>query len=150
MKVANSCLQAREEVTPSKGEVRGENREALKERNVAIVLIDGLGSSITMEEKVDHSYIRFHGRNYDIQYSEEEEDDYRLNRYDYLYTQELLTPWKPRIEGSEVTTGKVKVYSNNHAKAIRNDFQLMYVLAIAHKAQEINLQDKPATLGASS
>ena len=134
----------------AKGGVRGEKRDVLEERNVATVLIDGLGSSITMEEKVDHSYIRFHGRNYDIWYSEEKEDDYRLNRYDYLYTQGHLAPWKSRIEEAEITTSKVKVYFNNHTTSIRNAFQLMYMLDIAHKAQEINLQDKSTTLGAPS
>jgi uncharacterized protein YecE (DUF72 family) len=129
-----------------KKEIDPSAQEVLKERNAATILIDGPGFPVTKEETADHSYIRFHGRNHDIWYTDDKEGDYRINRYDYLYTQEQLTPWKPRIEDVEITKGKVRVYFNNHAraKAIRNAFQLMDMLAIAHKAKEINLQDQSA------
>jgi len=64
--------------------------EALRERNVANVLIDGPGIHAGTEQTADHAYLRFHGRNYDIWYKGEGEDDHRLNRYDYLYRNEQL------------------------------------------------------------
>ncbi|MDM7933855.1 MAG: DUF72 domain-containing protein, partial [Methanothrix sp.] len=119
-----------------------------RERNVANVLLDGPGLPITKEETADHAYVRFHGRNYDIWYGDEKGDDHRLDRYDYLYTKEQLDPWMPRIKAAEVKAAKVRIYFNNHAraKAIRNAFQLMDMLLIAHKTKEIRLQDQ-YTLG---
>ncbi len=40
--------------------------EALRERNVANVLIDGPGLHAGTDQTADHAYVRFHGRNYDI------------------------------------------------------------------------------------
>ena len=36
--------------------------EALRERNVANVLIDGPGLHVGTEQTADHAYLRFHGR----------------------------------------------------------------------------------------
>ncbi|HWQ18717.1 MAG TPA: DUF72 domain-containing protein [Methanotrichaceae archaeon] len=123
-------------------------RDALSIRNVANVMIDSPGFPITREETADHSYIRFHGRNRDIWYKEEKEDDYRLNRYDYLYDKKQLEAWVPRIRYAEIKAEKVRVYFNNHArsKAVRNAFLLMDMLLIEHKPKEIQLQDQ-YTLG---
>jgi uncharacterized protein YecE (DUF72 family) len=133
--------ESRKEVDPS-------TLEALRERNVANVLLDGPGLPITREETADHAYVRFHGRNYDIWYREEKEDDHRLDRYDYLYKKEQLDPWVPRIKEAELKAAKVRIYFNNHAraKAIRNAFQLMDKLLIEHKSKEVRLQDQ-YTLG---
>lgn len=127
--------------------------EALRERNVATVMIDGPGISASAEqgeETADHAYLRLHGRNYDIWYQgdREREDDHRLNRYDYLYDKKQLESWVPRIKMAELKAAKVRVYFNNHAraKAVRNAFQLMDMLAIEHKHKEIGLQDQ-FTLG---
>ncbi|MDQ1283605.1 MAG: hypothetical protein QG666_1397, partial [Euryarchaeota archaeon] len=78
----------------------------------------------------------------------EREDDHRLNRYDYLYNKEQLESWVPRIKRAELKAAKIRVYFNNHAraKAARNAFQLMDMLAIEHKHKEIRLQDQ-FTLG---
>ncbi|MFZ2472008.1 MAG: DUF72 domain-containing protein [Methanothrix sp.] len=81
---------ARKEIDP-------EALEALRERNVANVLMDGPGHHVGTEQTADHAYVRFHGRNYDIWYKGEEKDDHRLNRYDYLYRKEQLESWVPRI-----------------------------------------------------
>ncbi len=118
--------------------------EALRERNVACVLLDGPGLPVTKEETADHAYVRFHGRNYDIWFKEEAEDDRRPNRYDYLYEMQQLDPWVSRIKEAELKAAKVRVYFNNHArdKAIRNAFQLMDMLLIGHKSKEIRLQDQ--------
>ena len=128
-------------------------REALRERNVAAVMIDGPGipaGSEQAEEKADHAYLRLHGRNYDIWYQgdRKKEDDHRLNRYDYLYRKEQLLSWVPRIKRAELREAKIRVYFNNHAraKAVRNAFQLMDLLEIEHKPKEVQLQDQ-FTLG---
>jgi len=122
--------------------------DVLRDRNVAIVFIDGPGSHAGDELTADHAYIRFHGRNYDIWYKGEKEDDHRLNRYDYLYSKDQLEPWVPRISRAELKAAKVRVYFNNHArsKSVRNAFQLMDMLLIEHRSKEIRLQDQ-FTLG---
>ena len=63
-------------------EIDDQAREALRERNVASVLVDGPGLHIGAEPTADHAYVRFHGRNYDIWYKGEKEDAHRLDRYD--------------------------------------------------------------------
>lgn len=122
--------------------------DALRERNVANVLLDGPGLPVTREETADHAYVRFHGWNYDIWYRDEKEDDHRLDRYDYLYKKKQLDPWVSRIKAAELKAAKVRMYFNNHAraKAIRNAFQLMDMLLIEHKSKEVRLQDQ-YTLG---
>jgi uncharacterized protein YecE (DUF72 family) len=75
--------------------------ELLRERNIANVLIDGPGLHVGTEQTANHSYLRFHGRNYDIWYKGEKEDDHRLDRYDYLYKKDQLEPWVHRIEEAE-------------------------------------------------
>jgi uncharacterized protein YecE (DUF72 family) len=132
----------------SRTEIDSEALEVLRERNVANVLIDGPGLHVGTEQTADHAYVRFHGRNYDIWYRNEKEGDHRLDRYDYLYKEEQLEPWVPRIKEAELTAAKVRVYFNNHArsKSVRNAFLLMDMLSIEHKSKEIQLLDQ-FTLG---
>ena len=120
----------------------------LSDRNIAHVLIDGPGIHGGKELTADHAYVRFHGRNCDIWYRGEKEDDHRLNRYDYLYSREQLEPWISRISQAELEAAKVRVYFNNHArsKSVRNAFMLMDMLLIEHNSKEIRLQDQ-FTLG---
>lgn len=131
-----------------KREIDPETLEALRERNVANVLIDGPGLHIAASPTADHAYLRFHGRNYDIWYKGEKEDDHRLDRYDFLYRADQLAPWVPLIKDAELKAAKVRVYFNNHArsKSVRNAFLLMDMLSIEHKSKEIHLQDQ-FTLG---
>jgi uncharacterized protein YecE (DUF72 family) len=118
--------------------------EALRERNVANVLVDGPGLHESLQQTADHAYVRFHGRNYDIWYKGEKKADHRLDRYDYHYTKEQLEPWVARIKEAELKAAKVRVYFNNHARAksVRNAFLLMDMLSIEHPAKEIQLQDQ--------
>ena len=133
-------------------EIDPEALGALRERNVANVLIDGPGPHSGKEQTADHAYVRFHGRNYDIWYRGEDkaetEDDHRLDRYDYLYKKKQLDAWVPRIKAAELKADKVRVYFNNHArsKSVRSAFLLMDMLSIGHKSKEIRLQDQ-YTLG---
>jgi uncharacterized protein YecE (DUF72 family) len=131
-----------------KKEIDPATLEALRERNVANVLIDGPGLHVGTEQTANHSYIRFHGRNYDIWYRGEKENDHRLDRYDFLYKKEQLEPWVPVITEAELKTAKVRIYFNNHARSnsVRNAFLLMDMLSIKHKTKEIPLLDQ-FTLG---
>jgi uncharacterized protein YecE (DUF72 family) len=132
----------------NKKEMDSATLEALRERNVANVLIDGPGLHVGTEQTADHAYLRFHGRNYDIWYRDEKEDDHRLDRYDYLYKRDQLAPWIPQIKEAELKENKVRIYFNNHARAksVRNAFLLMDMLLIEHKQKEIKSQDQ-FTLG---
>lgn len=118
--------------------------DMLREHNVANVLIDGPGSPITRAQTADHSYMRFHGRNYDIWFTGEDEEDYRINRYDYLYSVDHLKKWEPIINEVGENTKNVRLYFNNHgrAKAAKNAFQMMDLLSIPHKGKDIHLQDQ--------
>jgi len=138
----------RSRLDESSKEIDPTTLEALRERNVANVLIDSLGLHVGTEQTADHAYVRFHGRNYDIWYKGEDEDDHRLDRYDYLYKKEQLETWVTRIKEAELKAAKVRVYFNNHArsKSVRNAFLLMDMLSIEHKSKEIQLQDQ-FTLG---
>jgi uncharacterized protein YecE (DUF72 family) len=118
----------------SKKQMDAATSEALRERNVANVLIDGPGLHFGTEQTADHAYLRFHGGNYDIWYKDEK-DDHRLDRYDYLYKRDQLEPWIPQIKEAELKESKVRIYFNNHARAksVRNAFLLMDLLLIDHK-----------------
>jgi uncharacterized protein YecE (DUF72 family) len=132
----------------SKNEMDAATKEVLRERNVANVLIDGPGLHVGTKQTANHAYLRFHGRNYDIWYRDEKEDDHRLDRYDYLYKRDQLEPWVPQIKETELKEAKVRIYFNNHARAksVRNAFPLMDMLLIEHKQKEIKSQDQ-FTLG---
>jgi uncharacterized protein YecE (DUF72 family) len=125
----------------SRKEIDAEALEILRERNVAKVLIDGPGLHLGSGQTANHSYLRFHGRNYDIWYKEEKEDDHRLDRYDFLYKKDQLDSWVPQIREAELKVTKVRIYFNNHARAksVRNAFLLMDMLLIEHKEKESSL-----------
>jgi uncharacterized protein YecE (DUF72 family) len=57
-------------------------------------------------------YIRFHGRNKKDWYGTDSR-----TRYDYLYTEDELREWVPRIKEMTGQTDKLFVFFNNHAKA---------------------------------
>ena len=118
--------------------------ETLQEFNVANVIVDGPGFPVTRSLTSKHAYIRFHGRNYDIWFKDETEDDYRINRYDYLYPLDQLDPWKPRLEEIVANCEVARIYFNNHgrAKAVKNAFQMMDLLGIAHEEKDIDIQDQ--------
>jgi uncharacterized protein YecE (DUF72 family) len=128
----------------SRKEINVATLEALREKNIANVLIDGPGLHLGSKQTADHAYVRFHGRNYDIWYKGEKKDDHRLDRYDYLYKKEQLESWVPRIKEAELKGAKVRIYFNNHArsKSVRNAFLLMDMLSIEHKSKEIQIQDQ--------
>ena len=125
-------------------ELAADALEALQEFGVANVILDGPGFPVTRSLTAKHAYVRFHGRNYDIWFKEESEDDYRLNRYDYLYTHDQLTPWEPRLREVIANSERARIYFNNHgrAKAVKNAFQMMDMLELPHEEKDIDIQDQ--------
>lgn len=143
----------------------------LSRRGVAVVMTDGpqfpgagemtewvgdtggaCGTGGT-DEGVGHAYLRFHGRNRDLWHrgnktGKSDGTDHRLNRYDYLYKEDELIQWLPRISREALRASRVRVYFNNHAraKAAKNAFQLMDMLGIEHASKQIPVQEQ-FTLG---
>jgi uncharacterized protein YecE (DUF72 family) len=68
------------------------------------------------------AYVRLHGRNYDQWFEAEKPHD----RYNYLYTQEQLQPWKGKIESVASRAQVTFVVANNHfeGKGAVNALQL--------------------------
>lgn len=119
----------------------------MRTTTAANMLLDGPSQPVTKEQTANRAYVRFHGRNADIWFGQEkEEEDHRLNRYDYLYEKKQLDPWVPSMNEAAIKAAKVRVYFNNHAraKAIKNAFQLMDMLLgeHAHKHKDIKLQNQ--------
>jgi len=55
-------------------------------------------------------YVRFHGRNVKQWFNHE----HPHQRYDYLYNEEELKPWVPKVTDIERKTSKTYVFFNNH------------------------------------
>ncbi len=129
-------------------ELRPEVLEILADNNVAAVIIDGPGFPITGHLTADHAYVRMHGRNYDLWFNEMKEDDHRINRYDYLYSDEQLHTWADRVHRISDQVSDVRVYFNNHgrSKGAKNALSLMDMLEIPHREKDIRVQDQ-TTLG---
>lgn len=76
-------------------------------------------------------YIRFHGRNAKNWWKHNEPHE----RYDYLYSEEELKEWVPKILEMESKCDKVFVYMNNHylGKAVKNAKMLISLLKSAKR-----------------
>ena len=57
-------------------------------------------------------YVRFHGRNKKNWYGTDSR-----SRYDYLYSENELVEWVPKIKELAERTKKIFIFFNNHAKA---------------------------------
>jgi len=70
-------------------------------------------------------YVRFHGRNYDNWWKGDAK-----KRYDYLYSEDELKEWVPRLEQLDEQTDKVYVFMNNcfQGQAATNAGQLRQML----------------------
>lgn len=80
----------------------------------------------TAEATSEIGYFRFHGRNQAKWWEHEDQAE----RYDYLYTEEELQEWIPRIRKVESKTMVTYVFTNNHfqAKAVKNAGMLKNLL----------------------
>jgi len=71
-------------------------------------------------------YLRFHGRNEEKWWRCKE----AFERYDYIYKQEELEEWVPKIKDASAKTNKSLIYFNNHykAKAVKSADMMMSLL----------------------
>ena len=116
------------------------------EKGVAFCNIDQprLGRSVGPSEHVTAplAYVRLHGRNYDQWFEAERVHD----RYNYLYTEQELEPWKGRIAEVANKAEITFVVANNHfeGKAAVNALQLKSMISGAPvKAPEILVRHYP-------
>lgn len=74
----------------------------------------------------EFGYIRFHGRNAGTWWRSKE----AKQRYDYLYSEEELREWLPKIKGLSSQVGRVYLFMNNHprAQAVANALELKGML----------------------
>lgn len=127
-----------------KGELRREALDLLNSMDFAVVIVDSPAFPSTARLTSRAAYVRFHGRNSDIWYGRTDEDDLRINRYDYLYSRGQLEEWVPRIRAIEEMSDITRIYFNNHgrAKAAKNAIELMEMLGIEHLHKEIRIMDQ--------
>ncbi|RLB25856.1 MAG: DUF72 domain-containing protein [Deltaproteobacteria bacterium] len=88
----------------------------LKELNAGFVCVDepplrGLLPPLVVATS-DIGYIRFHGRNRSKWYTGDAKE-----RYDYLYSEDELKGWLPKISSLAEQTEKMFIFFNNHKKA---------------------------------
>jgi uncharacterized protein YecE (DUF72 family) len=87
--------------------------QGLRARNVALVAVDepdldGLLPRVAVPT-ADFGYLRFHGRNRENWWHGD-----NASRYDYLYSEEELREWLPRIERLAESARQLVIYFNNH------------------------------------
>lgn len=90
--------------------------ETLRDLGVGLVCVDEPPLPSLLPPMAIHTadsgYIRFHGRNSKNWYGTNARE-----RYDYLYTEEELRAWVPKIKALSEKTKKLFIFFNNHAKA---------------------------------
>lgn len=90
--------------------------KALEDLEAGFVCVDepALSSLIPPMTKYTSKlgYIRFHGRNSKNWYGTDS-----TKRYDYLYSEDELNEWLPRIKEVAAHVEKLYIFFNNHAKA---------------------------------
>ena len=112
---------------------KDETLEFLRKRGIALVCVDepqGFRSSVppVAEATSKLAIIRFHGRNADTWEKKGIPADERFN---YLYTEEELMEWLPRIKRLAETAEVHVIFKNKHADfPIRNVTQMQSLLGI--------------------
>jgi len=132
-------------------------RDTLAQHNVGLCIVDGPSFPTVLSEatrKTDSAYVRLHGRNVEEWFKRHRSDASLSKRYDYVYTEEELIPWKDRITKLETELGgkrRIWIYFNNHprANAPRNALMLMKLLEITkpENAEDTLQSTSPTTLG---
>ena len=101
---------------------------ALRRLNVSFCNIDQPGSRSGIPAGAivtgPVGYVRLHGRNREAWFDPSADRD---RRYDYLYSEQELAEWLPRIERLLRETRKVFVFTNNHfrGQAVVNALQII-------------------------
>lgn len=123
------------------GDHVGELLETLNQAGLALTVVDepqlGSGSVPTVVAVTDPglSVVRFHGRNYKKWYAKVKTT---AERFDYLYNEQELQEWVPRVSELARQAQAVHVLFNNNAQdyAIQNARQLRMLLRGALEAGE--------------
>jgi uncharacterized protein YecE (DUF72 family) len=104
--------------------------EEMKRRNLGYVMVDepelkGLPDR-RLKVTAELSYLRFHGRNADNWWNGD-----NVSRYDYLYSDEELAEWLPRIAKARKSTSILYIAFNNHygGQAVKNARSLITLIA---------------------
>ncbi len=94
----------------------------------------------------DVSYVRFHGRNYETWWDRGRES---WERYDYLYSEEELSEWIPKVEVLSESSDRTYVIFNNHYKgqAPTNARSFERMLRAALGAGTVAVGEDPAAPG---
>jgi uncharacterized protein YecE (DUF72 family) len=113
--------------------LRLEVMKLLREYDMAFVCVDeppikGLLPPVVVAT-ASIGYVRFHGRNAQKWYNHQQS----YERYDYLYSEEELSQWVPKIRELSKKTEVVFIAMNNHfnAQAVINARQLQALLEMA-------------------
>jgi len=106
----------------------------LEDANAAFVCVDEPSLPSLMPPDAiatsDIGYIRFHGRNKKDWYGTDSR-----TRYDYLYSEDELKEWVPKIQTLADNTKKMFVFFNNHAKAQAVNNADMLINPLSEKEQ---------------
>lgn len=113
------------------GWIKDEVFEFLRDYNIGFCCVDeprlkGLIPPIAVATS-DIGYVRFHGRNKEKWWQHE----HPWERYDYLYSEDEIAEWVPKIQRIAESTERCYVFFNNHyqGKAAINARMLMKLLS---------------------
>ena len=113
--------------------------DMLRHYNIATVMTDSPAKenlqflSDIIITTVDHSFIRFHGRNTKGHYW-----------YNYLYSKEELEPWIEKVSQIKRQTKVLRIYFNNHygGKAIVNALEFKEMIGMPSSEKERRVLEK--------
>lgn len=89
------------------------------------------------------AYVRFHGRNFKDWWQHEQ----AWQRYNYLYTEEELAEWVPRVRNLEEKSSDVYLFFNNHYKGKSAQNARMFAKMLGIALPEIAPPPHDGTLG---
>ncbi|MEA3402044.1 MAG: DUF72 domain-containing protein [Armatimonadota bacterium] len=114
----------------NRGWIRDELWEFLREHDFGYCCVDQPQFSSLIppiaEATSNIAYVRFHGRNYDKWWQHDE----AWERYDYLYSEEELREWVPKVQSLTEQAEDTYLFFNNHyhAQAVQNAMQFAEML----------------------
>jgi len=116
--------------------------DLLRKERISLTVVDepqlGSGSVPTVLEVTNPELVivRFHGRNYKKWYARTETSS---ERFDYLYSEEELADWAPRVEQLAQEAREIHVLFNNNAQdyPVRNARQLRMLLQEGARQAEV-------------
>ncbi len=124
-------------------------QEVLERNRVGLCIVDGpsFPTVLSKATKITGSaYIRMHGRNTEEWFKRHRDDEVaRSKRYDYVYTEGELAPWKERVLALEEGLGghrRVWMYFNNHPLGHAPRNALLFKRLLGEELPE-SLEERP-------